>query len=170
MIVKSIRRSLAALMLATVALAAASCAQSPPSPAAELGAHFRTIDSNGVKLRVAEMGKGPLVILVHGFPESWYSWRHQIPALAAAGYHVVAPDMRGYGKSDKPGPVEDYDIKHLTGDLVAIVDAMGEKTAILVGHDWGAGVSWNAMPYSAASARPRASAVTMVIRSGPTSR
>ncbi|MBK8839824.1 MAG: alpha/beta hydrolase [Hyphomonadaceae bacterium] len=110
-----------------------------------MGAHFRTIDSNGVKLRVAEMGKGPLVILVHGFPESWYSWRHQIPALAAAGYHVVAPDMRGYGKSDKPGPVEDYDIKHLTGDLVAIVDAMGEKTATLVGHDWGAVVSWNAM-------------------------
>ncbi len=145
MIVKSVRRSLAALMLAAAALAAASCAQSPPSQAAELGAHFRTIDSNGVKLRVAEMGKGPLVILVHGFPESWYSWRHQIPALAAAGYHVVAPDMRGYGKSDKPGPVEDYDIKHLTGDLVAIVDAMGEKTATLVGHDWGAVVSWNAM-------------------------
>ena len=137
------RRTLAgAAIFANVALSSCTLA---PSPAGEIGARFRTIDSNGVKLRVAEMGEGPLVILVHGFPESWYSWRHQIPALAAAGYHVVAPDMRGYGKSDRPGPVEDYDIKHLTGDLVAIVDAMGEKTAILVGHDWGASVSWNAM-------------------------
>ena len=137
------RRALAGAAI-VAAIALSSCAQAP-SPAGELGAHFRTIDSHGVKLRVAEMGKGPLVILVHGFPESWYSWRHQIPALAAAGYRVVAPDMRGYGKSDKPGPVEDYDIKHLTGDLVAIVDAMGEKSATLVGHDWGAVVSWNAM-------------------------
>lgn len=144
MITKSIRRSLAAAMLFVAAFATASCAQSP-SPAEELGVHFRTVDSNGVKLRVAEMGKGPLVILVHGFPESWYSWRHQMPAIAAAGYHVVAPDMRGYGKSDKPTAVEDYDVKHTTDDLVAIVDAMGEKTAILVAHDWGASVSWNAM-------------------------
>jgi pimeloyl-ACP methyl ester carboxylesterase len=106
---------------------------------------LRTIETNGIRLRVAEMGTGPLVILVHGWPESWYSWRHQLPALAAAGFHAVAPDMRGYGKSDKPTAVEDYDIHHVTADLVGIVDAMGERTAMLVGHDWGAIVTWNAM-------------------------
>ena len=84
-------------------------------------------------------------MLVHGWPESWYSWRHQLPALAAAGYHAVAPDMRGYGKTDKPAAVEDYDIQHVTGDLVGILDALGEKTAILIGHDWGAIVTWHAM-------------------------
>ncbi len=95
------------------------------------------------------MGTGPLVILVHGWPESWYSWRHQLPALAAAGFHAVAPDMRGYGESDKPQAVEDYDIHHVTADIVGIVDALGketgEKTAILVGHDWGAIVAWQCM-------------------------
>jgi pimeloyl-ACP methyl ester carboxylesterase len=106
---------------------------------------LRTITSNGIKMRIAEMGKGPLVLLVHGWPESWYSWRHQLPALAAAGYHAVAPDMRGYGKTDKPQAVEDYDIQHVTGDLVGILDALGEKQAILIGHDWGAIVSWQAM-------------------------
>ncbi|MBC7982583.1 MAG: alpha/beta hydrolase, partial [Candidatus Obscuribacterales bacterium] len=106
---------------------------------------LRYIQSNGIRMRVAEMGKGPLVILVHGWPESWYSWRHQLPALAAAGYHVVAPDMRGYGKTDKPQAVESYDIHQLTADIVGIVDAMGEKTAILVGHDWGAIVAWQSM-------------------------
>lgn len=106
---------------------------------------LRFIKANGIKLRIAEMGKGPLVILVHGWPESWYSWRHQIPALAAAGYHAVAPDMRGYGKSDQPAAVEDYDIQHLTADLSGIVTALGEKEAILIGHDWGAIVSWQAM-------------------------
>jgi pimeloyl-ACP methyl ester carboxylesterase len=106
---------------------------------------LRTIQSNGITMRVAEMGKGPLVILVHGWPESWYSWRHQLPALAAAGYHVVAPDMRGYGKTDKPEAVEAYDIHQLTADLVGIVDAMDAKSAILIGHDWGAMVAWHAM-------------------------
>ncbi len=106
---------------------------------------LRFIKSNGIKMRIAEMGKGPLVILVHGWPESWYSWRHQLPALAAAGYRAVAPDMRGYGKSDKPPAVEDYDMKHLTADLAGIVDALGEKEAVLIGHDWGAIVSWQAM-------------------------
>jgi len=106
---------------------------------------LRTIQSNGITMRIAEMGKGPLVILAHGWPESWYSWRHQMPALAAAGYHVVAPDMRGYGKTDKPAAVEAYDVHHLTADLVGIVDAMGEKSAILIGHDWGAMASWHAM-------------------------
>ena len=106
------------------------------------GATLRIIQANGIKMRIAEAGKGPLVILLHGWPESWYSWRKQIPILEQAGYHVVAPDMRGYGKTDKPSAVEDYDIDHLVGDVVGIIDAMGEKTAIVIGHDWGAGVAW----------------------------
>lgn len=117
----------------------------PPMPNSTEQPALRFIESNGIRMRIAEMGKGPLVILVHGWPESWYSWRHQMPAIAAAGYHVVAPDMRGYGKTAKPAAVEDYDIQHVTGDLVGIVDAMGAKNAILVGHDWGAIVTWHAM-------------------------
>lgn len=132
----------AALYLMLAGLAVAACASAPSGPA---GPKLRMIEANGVKLRIAEMGKGPLVILVHGWPESWYSWRHQMPAIAAAGYHVVAPDMRGYGKSDKPADVEAYDIQHLTGDIVGIVDAMGEKKAVLVGHDWGSIVAWNSL-------------------------
>src|SRR5262245_65829027 len=95
----------------------------------------RMIESNGIHLNIAEKGSGPLVVLAHGFPESWYSWRHQIDAIAAAGFHVVAPDMRGYGKSDKPPAVEDYDINHLSGDIVGLLDALGEAKAILIGHD-----------------------------------
>lgn len=106
---------------------------------------LRTIESNGIRMRIAEMGKGPLVLLVHGWPESWYSWRHQLPALAKAGYRAVAPDMRGYGKSDKPAAVEEYSIQKVTADLVGILDALGEKQAILIGHDWGAIVTWQAM-------------------------
>src|SRR5262249_16749843 len=108
---------------------------------------MRFIETGGVKLRIAEMGlpADPLVIFIHGWPESWYSWRHQLPAVAAAGYHAVAPDMRGYGKSSKPEAVTDYDIQHLTADLVGLVDALGKKTAVLVGHDWGAIVAWQAM-------------------------
>ena len=113
------------------------------SPLEQPGLRF--IESNGITMRIAEMGSGPLVILVHGWPESWYSWRHQIPALAAAGYHVVAPDMRGYGGTDKPAAVEAYDIHQLCADVAGIVDALGEKTAVLVGHDWGAIVAWHCM-------------------------
>ncbi len=103
---------------------------------------MRFIETNGLRMRIAEMGEGPLVVLVHGWPESWYSWRHQIPALAAAGYHVVAPDMRGYGKTDAPEGVENYDVHHLTADIVGVVKAVGEETAVVVGHDWGAIVAW----------------------------
>jgi epoxide hydrolase A/B len=106
---------------------------------------LRFIETNGIRMRIAEMGEGPLVLLIHGWPESWYSWRHQIPALAKAGYHVVAPDMRGYGKTDAPDEVEAYDIHHLTADVVGIIDALGEKTAVIIGHDWGSIVSWNCM-------------------------
>jgi len=106
------------------------------------GVTFRFIESNGIKMRIAEAGTGPLVLLAHGWPESWYSWRHQMTMLADAGYHAVAPDMRGYGETDKPAAVDDYDVNHVAGDLVGILDALGEETAILVGHDWGAIVAW----------------------------
>ena len=96
--------------MALAALVLVACATQAVQPTPVDGVHFRTVETNGIKLRVAEAGSGPLVVLVHGWPESWYSWRHQIPAIAAAGYHVVAPDMRGYGGSDKPPNVDDYDI------------------------------------------------------------
>jgi pimeloyl-ACP methyl ester carboxylesterase len=104
----------------------------------------RNVETNGIRLNIAEQGNGPLVLLCHGFPESWYSWRHQIGALAAAGFHVVAPDMRGYGKSDRPEPIDQYTIFHLVGDLVGLLDALEAPTAVIVGHDWGATVAWQA--------------------------
>ncbi|MEX2245138.1 MAG: alpha/beta hydrolase [Dehalococcoidia bacterium] len=107
------------------------------------GINHRTVKANGINIHVAEQGEGPLVIMVHGFPESWYSWRHQLPALAEAGFHAVALDMRGYGRTDAPPAIEDYDIKHLTADVVGVIDALGEQTAVIVGHDWGAMCAWN---------------------------
>jgi len=104
---------------------------------------FDFFETNGIRLRVALAGQGPLVVLVHGWPESWYSWRHQIPALAAAGYRVAAPDVRGYGGSDKPQPAEAYAIKEMCADIAGLVTALGETRAILIGHDWGAPIVWN---------------------------
>jgi len=103
----------------------------------------RTIETNGIRMHLAEQGEGPAVVLCHGFPELWYSWRHQIGVLADAGYHVIAPDQRGYGSTDRPGAIEDYDIIHLTDDLLGVLDALGEDSAVFVGHDWGAPVVWN---------------------------
>src|SRR4051795_7240185 len=103
----------------------------------------RTIKANGISLNVAEQGEGPVVLLCHGFPESWYSWRHQLAALAAAGYHAVAPDMRGYGKSDRPEAIDQYTILHMVGDLVGVLDAYLAKDAVIVGHDWGATIAWH---------------------------
>jgi pimeloyl-ACP methyl ester carboxylesterase len=97
---------------------------------------------DGIELSVIEAGEGPLVVLCHGFPELAFSWRHQIPALAAAGYRVLAPDMRGYGESSAPAAIEDYDILSLCGDLAGLLDALGEQQASFVGHDWGANVAW----------------------------
>ncbi len=94
-------------------------------------------------MRIAEMGEGPLVVLIHGFPESWYSWRHQLPFLAESGFRAVAPDMRGYGESDAPEKIEDYDIQKVTGDIVGVLDALGEESAVVVGHDWGANIAWD---------------------------
>lgn len=104
---------------------------------------LRNIETNGITLRAAVEGDGPLVILVHGWPELWYSWRHQIKPLAAAGYRVIAPDVRGYGGSDKPHAVEAYDMATIMADVVGLIDAFGEDTAILIGHDWGAPIVWN---------------------------
>ncbi|RZN07729.1 epoxide hydrolase [Bradyrhizobium genosp. SA-3] len=108
------------------------------------GIKQRIIEANGIRLNIAEQGEGPLVLLVHGFPETWYSWRHQIGDLAAAGFRVVAPDMRGYGKSDAPQAIDQYTILHLVGDMVGILDALGVPAAVIVGHDWGASVAWQA--------------------------
>jgi pimeloyl-ACP methyl ester carboxylesterase len=105
----------------------------------------RMVESNGIRLNIAEQGDGPLVLLCHGFPESWYSWRHQIDALAAAGFHAVAPDMRGYGNSDAPEAIDQYTIFHLVGDLVGPLDAIEAPTAVIVGHDWGASIAWQAV-------------------------
>lgn len=102
------------------------------------------ITTNGIKLHVVEAGPedGKLVVLLHGFPEFWYSWRHQIDALAAAGYRVIAPDQRGYNLSDKPRATSAYAIEELAQDVVGLVAAYGRKSAMVVGHDWGAAVAW----------------------------
>ncbi len=106
----------------------------------------RLVDTNGVQLRVIEAGErgAPVVVLAHGFPELGYSWRHQIPVLAEAGYHVLAPDQRGYGGSSRPDAIEAYNIHELTADLVGLLDDVGAERAVWVGHDWGAIVVWNA--------------------------
>ena len=104
----------------------------------------RTIETNGIRMHVAEAGAGPLVVLCHGFPECWYSWRHQLSALAAAGFRAVAPDMRGYGQTDQPHEIDQYTIFHLIGDMVGLLDALGAEQAVIAGHDWGAPVAWYA--------------------------
>ena len=108
----------------------------PPMPP------MRMIATNGIRLAVYEAGAGPAIVLLHGFPGLAYTWRHQIPALAAAGYRVIVPDLRGYGLSDMPAQVEDYDIDHLTGDLAGLLDALGEPQAVFMGHDWGGLLAW----------------------------
>jgi len=105
---------------------------------------FRTIATNGIKLRAAVQGEGPLVVMVHGFPESWYSWRHQLGPIAAAGFTACAIDVRGYGGSDKPHAVEAYDMQALTADVAGVIEALSPgKPAVLIGHDWGAPIVWH---------------------------
>jgi pimeloyl-ACP methyl ester carboxylesterase len=125
------------------AIAAARRVAEEPRDMSDL--RHRTLSTNGIQMHVAEAGDpaAPLVLLCHGFPESWYSWRHQLPVLAAAGYHVVAPDMRGYGQTDKPDDIRAYTQLHHVGDMVGLLDALGVATATIVGHDWGAPVAWN---------------------------
>src|SRR5947209_4594352 len=108
------------------------------------GVAHRFIETNGIRMHMAEKGSGKLLLLCHGFPESWYSWRHQIDALADAGFHVIAPDMRGYGQTEAPEAIDQYSMLHLVGDMVGILDALNENTAVIAGHDWGAPVAWHA--------------------------
>ena len=104
----------------------------------------RRVATNGISLNIAEQGEGPLVLMLHGFPESWYSWRHQFAPLAAAGFHAVAPDMRGYGKSDKPPEISAYNQVEVVADIIGLIPALGAEKAVVIGHDWGAPTAWSA--------------------------
>jgi pimeloyl-ACP methyl ester carboxylesterase len=112
------------------------------------GVTLRYIEVNDIRMRIAEAGDdGPLVLLAHGWPESWYSWRHQLKYLSELGYRVVAPDMRGYGGTDAPIAVDDYNIENIAADMVGILDRLGEERAVMVGHDWGAIVAWQTVQF-----------------------
>jgi len=104
----------------------------------------RDVTANGIRIHFVEQGTGPLVLLCHGFPEGWYSWRAQLSALAAAGYRTVAPDMRGYGRTEAPPEISAYTVLDIVGDMVGLVGALGAKQAVIVGHDWGASIAWHA--------------------------
>ncbi|TWT02132.1 alpha/beta hydrolase [Planococcus sp. CPCC 101016] len=106
---------------------------------------FRYIETNGIKLHIAEAGpeEGPLVILLHGFPEFWFGWKNQIQPLAEKGYRVVAPDQRGYNLSDKPDGIDNYTVDHLRDDVIGIIEYFKKETAIVIGHDWGGAVAWH---------------------------
>jgi pimeloyl-ACP methyl ester carboxylesterase len=143
-LVATLVTSVCLIFSATLSAQQGNSTMTSPSPVE--GVSFRFIEANGLNMRIAEAGdSGPLVLLAHGWPESWYSWRHQLTFLADAGYRVVAPDMRGYGETDKPANVDDYDIVQLANDMVGVLDALGEETAIMVGHDWGSIVAWNSV-------------------------
>lgn len=127
--------------------AAAEPGAAAPGPASWADAAMpevthRMIETNGIRLHVAEQGEGPLVILCHGFPECWYSWRYQLQALAKAGFRAVAPDLRGYGRSDRPQEVEQYTILDDIGDIVGLARALGAQRAVIAGHDMGATIAW----------------------------
>lgn len=127
------------------ALAALSLTAAPLTAAASAGIESKVkhgyADSDGVKIHYATMGSGPLVVMIHGFPDYWYTWRNQMEALADS-YQVVAIDQRGYNLSDKPAGVENYDMKLLVGDVIAVIRHFGKEKGIIVGHDWGGAVSW----------------------------
>ncbi len=112
------------------------------STAPAMSVNHRMIDTNGIRMHIAEQGQGPLVVFCHGFPEIWYSWRHQLRALAAAGFRAIAPDQRGYGGTEAPVAIESYSIHHLVGDLTAVMDTLEIDKAVIVGHDWGGLVVW----------------------------
>lgn len=105
--------------------------------------NHHTAAVNGIQLHYVEAGTGPLVVLLHGFPEFWYAWRHQIPALAVAGFHVVAPDLRGYHRSEKPAGVHNYRMELLVEDVAALIRHAGAERAAVVGHDWGGAIAWH---------------------------
>jgi pimeloyl-ACP methyl ester carboxylesterase len=118
-----------------------------------MGPDLQIVETNGIRLRVALAGQGPLVVLIHGFPEGWYSWRHQIPALADAGFRVAAPDVRGYGGSEKPLAIEAYAMANISADIDGLIAALGAEQAILVGHDWGAGIAYGTALFHAERVR-----------------
>jgi pimeloyl-ACP methyl ester carboxylesterase len=103
-----------------------------------------TLPVNGIQMHVVEQGSGPLVVMCHGWPELWYSWRHQLAAISQAGFRAVAPDMRGFGRTEAPQDKDSYTILHTVGDVLGLVSALGESKAIVIGHDWGAPVAWSA--------------------------
>ena len=102
----------------------------------------RLMDANGIRIHAVECGSGPVVLLIHGFPESWYSWRHQLPVLAEAGYRAVAMDVRGYGRSSKPTAVADYRMLKMVGDVAGVAGALSDDPIVVIGHDWGAPIAW----------------------------
>ncbi|WOL03289.1 bifunctional epoxide hydrolase 2 [Canna indica] len=106
------------------------------------GITHRMVQVNDITMHVAEKGEGPPVLLIHGFPELWYSWRHQILGLAARGYRAIAPDLRGYGDTSAPPSVASYSVFHIVGDVIALLDALAIPEVFVVGHDWGAIISW----------------------------
>jgi soluble epoxide hydrolase/lipid-phosphate phosphatase len=116
----------------------------PPDPArgAAVPVRHRHVQTNGIRMHVAEAGAGVPVVLCHGWPELWYSWRHQLPALAAAGFHAIAPDMRGYGETDAPADPAEYRTTVICADLAGLLDALGLERAVIVGHDWGGYHLW----------------------------
>lgn len=130
------RTFFAGITALALAQAVPAFAQTPSMPPVTM------VQTNGIELAVYELGSGPAVVLLHGFPGLAYTWRHQIPALAEAGYRVVVPDLRGYGQSDTPTEVESYDIANLTDDLAGLLDALGEDRAVFMGHDWGGLLAW----------------------------
>jgi pimeloyl-ACP methyl ester carboxylesterase len=128
----------------SAAAAAALCRFNPVYAQGVSAVAHRVVTLNGIRMHIAEQGTGPLILLCHGWPECWYSWRHQLAAIAARGFHAVAPDMRGFGETDAPDDVHAYTIAHNVGDMVSLVGALGERSAVIVGHDWGAPVAWTA--------------------------
>lgn len=119
------------------------------------GIHRHDVDAFGTRIHVAEVGEGPIVLFVHGFPESWYSWRNQLTVVAGAGWRAVAIDVRGYGSSESPGDIDAYRLVNLAGDCVGVVEALGESSAVIVGHDWGS-------PIASTAARLRPDVFTAV--------
>ncbi|KAK8654352.1 hypothetical protein V6N13_128321 [Hibiscus sabdariffa] len=102
-----------------------------------------TVSTNGINMHVASIGSGPVILFLHGFPELWYSWRHQLLSLSSLGYRCLAPDLRGYGDTDAPTSAASYTSFHIVGDLVGLLDALGVESVYLVGHDWGAMIAWS---------------------------
>lgn len=134
---------LAALPFLEFASSSAAAAEGSTNVDDPQGFDHRFADVNGIRMHYVEEGKGPLVILLHGYPFLWYLWRHQIKDVAAAGYRVVAPDQRGYGQTQCPEEVNLYDMTHVVGDVVGLIKALDSKSAVLVDQDWGSPVVYN---------------------------